>query len=147
MEGFCLQYGAYHESADSWCASSTLHYRAALRRLLVYFCISKELHIQVHILHTYGVPAHASHVWCTCTCFTRMVHLHMLHTYGAPAHASHVWCTCTCFTRMVHLHMLHTYGAPAHASHVWCTCTCFTRMVYLHMLHVCVHSVIQRNQL
>ena len=29
---------------------------AALRSLLVYFCISNELHIQVHILHTYGVP-------------------------------------------------------------------------------------------
>ena len=30
------------------------------------FCISKELHIQVHIHRMYGVPAHASHVRPFC---------------------------------------------------------------------------------
>ena len=61
---------------------------AALRSLLVYFCtcISKELHIQVHILHTYGVPAHASRVcpFCyTAKSFVELAHS-VLSLPGAP---------------------------------------------------------------
>ena len=59
---------------------------AGLKLTGITFCISKELHIQVHILHMYGVPAHASHVHPFCYTVKSFVELaqSVLSLPGAP---------------------------------------------------------------